>query len=131
MVSHSVLEHNAWIKCSMQNRAGVQNEFEILVLIIPFQDCGAMETFLLDAIAQKDAYDSNIISQCNSLVDTVDPERKYLNKRRIITKTKFDTYFSIRTSAAQFLDRQDILKNVKWEEYEMIQEKFVLLNDLF
>lgn len=131
VVSHSVLEHNAWIKCSMQSRAGVQKEFEILVLIIPFEDCGAMETFLLDAIAQKDAYDSNIISQCNSLVDTVDPERKYLNKRRIITKAKFDTYFSIRTSAAQFVERQDILKNVKWEEYEMIQEKFVLLKELF
>ena len=64
------------------------------------------------------------------MVDTVDPERKYLNRRRLITKAKFDTYFSIRTSAAQFVERQDILKNVNWEEYEAIQKQFVLLKEL-
>lgn len=130
VISNAVLNHNSWIKCSMQSRAGVRKEFEILVLIIPFEECGAMETFLLKAIAQKDVYDGNIINQCNSLVDTVDPERKYLNKRRLITKAKFDTYFSIRTSAAQFVERQDILKNVNWEEYEAIQKQFVLLKEL-
>lgn len=128
VVACDTLKHNTWIKCTMQSRVGMQREFEIL--IIPFEDCGAMETFLLEAIAQNDEYDGSIINQCNNMIDTIDPKRKYLNKRRIITKAKFDTYFSIRTSATQFVERQNILKSVRWEMYEKIQEKFILLKDL-
>ena len=37
-----------------------------------------------------------------SFVEEVDKERKHLTKRRYITKSKFDVYFSIRTAAEQF-----------------------------
>ena len=67
---------------------------------------------------------------CKNLVDNVDPEKRYLTGRRIITKAKFDTYFSVRTPAEQFVERQDILKSVKWEEYAKIQKDFELLNDI-
>ena len=36
-----------------------------------------------------------------------------MNKRRYITKAKFDVYFSVRTAAEQFVERQNILKNIK------------------
>lgn len=108
-VSHSsALVHNTWIECSMGSRIGIARRLEILLLVIPFEDNGALETFLLNAIAENDVYDSNIIDKCNRLVDNVDPEKRYLSKRRIITKAKFDTYFSIRTPAAQFMERQNI-----------------------
>lgn len=51
-------------------------------------------------------------------------------QNRAGVQKEFDTYFSIRTAVAQFVERQDILNSVKWEEYEMIQEKFVLLKNL-
>ena len=38
--------------------------------------------------------------------------------------SKFDTYFSIRTPVQQYTERQNILNNVKWEEYNHIQVAF-------
>ena len=68
---------------------------------------------MLYAIAQENKYDKEIIEKCNNFVDCV-----------------FDTYFSVRTSAQQFAERQNILKSVKWEKYTAIQEDFKLLAKL-
>lgn len=122
--------NNCWFKCEMLTSIGIKSEFVMLLLIIPFEDNGAMETFLLKAIAADDEYDKNIIQECEKLIDNVDPQRKYLTARRIVTKAKFDTYFSIRTPAEQFVERQNILKSVKWEEYSSIQKDFKLLAEL-
>lgn len=89
-----------------------------------------METFLLNAISQNDKYDGQLIGECRKFVDSIDPAKRYLTSRRLITKAKFDTYFSIRTSAEQFVERQNILKNVKWEQYAKIQKDFELLSEL-
>lgn len=102
---------------------------ELLLLVIPFEDTGAMETFLLNAIANDSAYDAEIIRKGNQFVEEVDKERRYLTKRRYITKSKFDVYFSIRTAAEQFVERQNILKRVLWEQYSQIQEEFQKLKD--
>ena len=40
------------------------------------------------------------------------------------------SYFSIRTPAAQFTQRQDIIKNVRWEQYDSIQVAFQKLGNL-
>ena len=74
--------------------------------------------------------DAKIISKCNSFVDCVDEQKRYLNKRRYVTKAKFDVYFSIRTSAEQFNERRNILKSVPWENYTFIQSSFAKLGEL-
>lgn len=94
--------NNQWIECNMTNNVGLHLKFRFLLLIIPFEQNGAMETFLLNAIADDNLYDKEIIKKCNHFVDTIDPEKRYLSNRRLITKAKFDTYFSVRTSAEQF-----------------------------
>ena len=97
---------------------------ELLLLVIPFEDTGAMETFLLNAIANDSAYDAEIIRKGNQFVEEVDKERKYLTKRRYITKSKFDVYFSIRTAAEQFVERQNILKRVPWSNIHRFKKNF-------
>lgn len=124
------ITNNTWLPYSMQNQVGITIDFSILLLIIPFEENGAMETFLLNAIADKDSYDKTIIEQCNQFVDQIDPEKRYLTSRRYITKAKFDTYFSVRTPVEQYTERQSIVKNVKWEEYNHIQTAFQKLGEL-
>lgn len=68
------------------------------LFVIPFEENGALETFLLNAISQNDEYDKEIINKGNIFVDEIDSEKRYLNRRRYITKAKFDVYFSVRTS---------------------------------
>ena len=71
-----------------------------------------------------------IIEECNQFVERVDPQKRYLTSRRYITKAKFDTYFSIRTPVQQYTERQNILKNVQWEEYNHIQTAFDKLREI-
>lgn len=124
------LKHNEWTSCSYESANGRNRNLEVLLLVIPFEDNGAMETFLLNSVSRKDSYDANIIQKGNDFVEEVDPEKRYLVQRRYVTKAKFDVYFSIRTSAAQFTQRQDILRGVKWEEYIDVQGDFKKLEDL-
>ena len=58
-------------------------------------------------------------------VDSIDPEQRYLKKRRYATKAKFDVYFSVRTPIDQFIERRNILKDVRWENYILIQHDSV------
>lgn len=124
------IDNNTWIHCKMKSQIGVEETFHLLLMIIPFDETGAMETFLLNAIGDNDPYDKTIIQSCNDFVEQNDPARRYLTSRRNMIKAKFDTYFSIRTPATQFQERQNILKNIPWEEYTAIQDAFQKLGEL-
>ena len=115
---------------TLKNARNEQMPLKILVLIIPFEETGALETFLLKAIGKQSEYDKNIILKGNDFVDTVDPDKRYLTSRRYITKAKFDVYFSIRTPSAFFVERQNILKGIEWEKYMEIQKCFEKLGEL-
>ena len=124
------MENDVWAECTYINGQGKKKEVKLLLLVIPFEQTGAMETFLLNAVSENDEYDAGLIEKCNNFVDMVDEEKRYLTKRRYVTKAKFDVYFSIRTSAEQFVERQNILKSVPWEKYIQIQKSFDKLSDL-
>lgn len=124
------MENDIWAECTYINGQGKKKEVKLLLLVIPFEQTGAMETFLLNAVSENDEYDAGLIEKCNNFVDMVDEEKRYLTKRRYVTKAKFDVYFSIRTSAEQFVERQNILKSVPWEKYMQIQKSFDKLSDL-
>lgn len=125
-----VLANDTWAEYAYENGQGNVKQVMILLLVIPFEETGAMETFLLDAIANDNSYDADIIKKGNSFVHTIDPEKRYLTKRRYLTKAKFDIYFSVRTAAEQFVERQNILKNVEWEKYVLVQKSFRKLGEL-
>ena len=124
------IKNNSWIHSRMKNGQGKEISVDLLLLIIPFEQTGAMETFLLNSIAQEDTYDDTIIQLGNAFVDTVDPDKRYLSKRRYMTKAKFDVYFSVRTAAEQFVERQNLLKHIPWEKYLLIQDSFKQFADL-
>jgi hypothetical protein len=119
-----------WLSCSIKTDLGIDHSFRILAFLLPIDGIGAMETFLLNAIAKESTYDATLIHEGNSFVDSVDPERRYLSKRRYITKAKFDVFFSIRTPLEQFNERQRLLLSCPWEEYTAINQGLILLADI-
>lgn len=122
--------NNQWTGCKMTINVGVEIRMRLLVMVIPYEENGAMETFLLNAIAKQDMYDKRIIEECSNFIDNTDTERRYLSKRRLITKAKFDAFFCVRTAAEQFNERSSIIKNIPWERYTAIQKDFRLLEDI-
>lgn len=130
MAHQCLIKNTQWTTLSFIDSIGNSFSTELLLLIIPFEENGALETFLLNSVSKKDAYDAEIIRKGNLFVENADPSSKYLKHRSLKTKAKFDVYFSIRTAAKQFSMRQDILKGVPWEEYENVREVFKELSRL-
>lgn len=125
----SPLRKDTWNKIAIQSIEG-EKQFELYIMFIPFNENGALETYLLNCIGSNDIYDKEIINKGNFFVDTIDPDGRYLNQRRLKTKAKFDVYFSVRTAADQYAERQNILKSIEWETYETIREDFKVFADL-
>jgi len=126
------ISNNTWAKLSFVDMAENPFDTELLLLIIPFEEHGALETFLLESVAKQDAYDAKIIEKSNAFVDNADPEKRYLIHRGFKTKAKLYAYFSIRIDYTpnQLKQRKEILTNIPWGEYENIQESFKELRKL-
>lgn len=126
-IKYSSVKNNQWSVCEMVTQAGDKIQIKLLVMVIPFEENGAMETFLLESIADQNAYDKTIIEDCVNFIDNTDKNRCYLTGRRLVTKAKFDAFFCVRTAAEQFEERRNIIKSVPWEDYVKIQKDFALL----
>lgn len=126
------IQNNSWTDLSFTDATQNQFNSELLLLVIPFDENGALETFLLSSIAKADSYDAEIIRKAKEFVDNADPEKKYLSHRGFVTKARLYAYFAIRIepSVNQFRQRQDILKSVPWEQYENIRDCFKELRNL-
>ena len=115
--------------CKIKRNVDYDNFFEIILMVLPYNEIGALETFLLESISEDDKYDANIIKKGNEFVENVDPEGRYLKQRRLLTKAKFDVYFSVRSPQEQFGMRRDILRNIKWQNYEKINDAFKIFEE--
>lgn len=122
--------NNQWFKYEIRDFANRNIKLDVLPLIIPYNENGAMETFLLNAIANNDDYDKEIIKKANAFVDTVDPENRYNKRRGYKVKAKYEVYFSVRTAAEEWKERGNILRNISWEKYPLIQSGFKELSNL-
>lgn len=126
------ITNNKWTDLTFVDATKNQFNTKLLLLIIPFDENGALETFLLNSISKNDSYDAEIIKKAKIFVDNADPQSKYLNHRGFVTKAKLYAYFSVRIEPTvnQFKQRQDIIKSIPWEEYENIRECFKELKKL-
>lgn len=124
------ISNNKWFNYKIKDFADRLLTLEILPLIIPYDESGAMETFLLKAIADNNDYDKEIIRKTKNFVDTVDPENRYNKRRGYKVKAKYEVFFSVRTAAEEWKERGNILRNISWENYSLIQSGFKELSKL-
>lgn len=128
---NGVLKNKEWESCQVTTSVGIPFDFQLIVIVIPHDHQGAMETFLLDAISDNDPYDKVLIEKCREFVSDSDPEERYLKHRSYKTKAEFSSYFCIRTPADAYQERNSLMKQgIKWIEYPLIREEFNKLGDL-
>lgn len=126
------ISNNKWTTLTFEDTVHNQFDSELLLLIIPFDENGALETFLLESISKENAYDAEIIKKAKEFADNADPEKKYLSHRGFVTKARLYAYFAIRIEPTvnQFRQRKNVLSNVPWEEYENVRTVFKELKKL-
>lgn len=120
-----------WNLLTSTNKMGDAVHTDVLLILLPPDGNGALETFLLDSIAKKDLYDGQIVNKCNAFVSTVDDEQKrYLKKARQITKAKFNVYMSIATASVPYKEQESLLKDFPWSESKAVTATFAKLKEL-
>lgn len=122
--------HNAWTVHEYENGYGETQQLDFLLLIIPRDREGALESLLLDAISE-DPYDKNIVEKSKAFVDGIAPEAsRYIGKRRLILKAHLGVTWAIQSpqKVFQFIDEQ--LRSTPWEKSEILQETFEKIREI-
>ena len=83
------IQNNSWTDLSFTDATQNQFNSELLLLIIPFDENGALETFLLSSISKQDEYESQIIKKSYDFVEHADPEKRHIDARSFKIKAVF------------------------------------------
>ena len=75
------IKNNTWTDLTFTDTTQNQFNSKLLLLIIPFDENGALETFLLSSIAKQDEYESQIIKKSYDFVEHADPEKRHIDAR--------------------------------------------------
>lgn len=98
---------------------------DFLLLAVPHNQQGALETLLLDAISE-DEYDRNIVEKSKLFVNKIAPEaERYIGKRRLILKAYLGVTWAVQSpqKVFDFIDEQ--LRMVKWEKSKVLAKCFL------
>ena len=123
-------EHNAWTAHEYKNGYDETQQLDFLLLIIPRDREGALESLLLDAISEN-PYDKNIVEKSRVFVDGIAPEAsRYIGKHRLILKAHLGVTWAIQSpqKVFQFIDEQ--LRSTPWEKSEILWETFKKIREI-
>lgn len=121
------LRCNDWIDISYKTKYEQTSLVRVMLLIIPFDEKGALETVMINSLAEQD--DEKIIPQCFAFVDGI-KSQKYLLKRREILKAKLSTIVSIIEPDRAVDSLVEIVKGIKWAKYNAVNRAFNKLLEL-
>lgn len=117
-------ECNSWSNNFYTNSFGQQVSVDYLLLVVPHEKEGALESILLDAISE-DAYDKVIVDMSKEYVESVVPyASKYITKPRLRLKACLGVSWAIQYPEKVFLLMDEQIRSVKWEQSEILDECF-------
>ena len=124
------MENNRWMTNDFQDAFGMEMQRQFLLLIIPAEHEGALETVMLDAISE-DPYDCNIVERCKRFVSEIRPEASlYIANDRLRLKSELGVTWAIQFPEKVFSLIDEEIKSVPWESYDTLRRCFRLLEDL-
>lgn len=123
------LENNKWVPGAYISGFEEQATLNVLTLIVPFEEQGALETFLLNALAERTDDDTAVVAAARKFVDELKSD-KYLPSNRLRLKAKLATAFAIFSPERVFTDQRTLLNGIPWESYKTIREGFHLLEQI-
>lgn len=125
------LENN--VKCvAFRKIDGVNVHIGILPIIIPFKEEGAIETILMNGIAELNDEDSYIVNEARKYIDSIRDSGKvttYLNKERLILKAKYSAMIAVKNPSHSTRTFSEMMMSCKWEDSEYIDEHFAVIAD--
>lgn len=107
---------------------------DIIPIVLPFDEQGAIETLLMRAISESSEEEKYIVNEANKYIEGFFiPEKKlsrFLTHEREILKAKFSTVISVTNPDRSTATFNTLLMSHSWEEKEEIKKHFQILNEL-
>ena len=97
---------------------------ETLLVAIPQEHQGALETLLLDSISE-DPYDAVIVDKTGDFIDEIEPHaKKYLVGRRDRLKAHLGVTWAVQYPEKLFRFISEQIESVEWEKSDVLAECF-------
>lgn len=113
-----------WVNNNFIDSFGQEASIKVLLLIIPEDKQGALETLLLDALSE-DEYKGNLIEKSKNFIDAIVPEAdKIISSERLKLKSKLGVSLAVLYPEKVFSLIDEQLKSIDWESFEKIKECF-------
>lgn len=123
------LQNNVWKEKAYINELEEEMYVEILPIIIPLDNTGALETFILDAICEMGDEEKQIVDKSKGFISDFNL-KSYLNTQRLKVKGELAVTLGAMFPQKTFTPIDAMLKNIKWEEYKTIQKGFKRLEEI-
>lgn len=107
-----------------------EQDVKLFIRCLPESETGAIESVMLKALSTDDVEENLIKDSRNFITSMSQKQTKYLQKKALISKAIFNTYFAIRTPEEKYDERARILKAYNWKSNEVINNSFSFLNIL-
>lgn len=106
----------------------------IIPIVLPFDEQGAIETILMKAISESSEEEKYIVDRANKYIkEFFIPEKKlnrFLIHEREKLKAKFSAVISVTNPDRSTATFNTLLMSHSWEKKEEIKKHFQILNDL-
>lgn len=124
----SEVDINVERKWKISNEIMGEQVIDIFIKCLPESETGAIEKIMLEALST-DNLEQEIIDKSNEfIIKMAQTQKRYLQRKSLISKAIFNTYFAIRTPEEKYDERARILKAYDWKNNETINKCFSFLD---
>lgn len=124
------LENKIWKEYQFTDGFGEVKQLKILLTIVPDKDFGAMETILLNALADEGKEQKNLVDDIEKFITELEEkENIYLKKKRNVIKAKLGCAVNIMDPERTFNDIIPVFNSIDWNKKSIVQEHFKELKE--
>lgn len=126
----ATIKNDKWISNRYENSYMQEANVDFLLVIIPSENEGALETLLLEAISEN-GEDKAIVERSILYVDEIQPiASKYLSKNRLKLKACLGVTWAIQYPEKLFSFIDEQIRSVKWEDSKVLEQCFEQLKSI-
>ena len=118
------MRNNQWIGNTYRDSFGIDQVMDALLVVIPTEHQGALETIMLDSISE-DPYDSLIVKKCGAFVNEMRQiASRYISSNRLELKAHLGVTWAVQYPEKVFRLINEQIQSVAWENSEVLHQCF-------
>lgn len=121
-------EAGRWYRFRVDNAFG-GDFIDAAYLLVPKDEIGALETFMLDALSEQDESKREVVVQARRFVADFESDI-YLRRRRERTKAELGVSLAVFSPDRVFTTMEELINSVNWEDFDLSHRQFSLLREI-